>query len=65
MIFMGLGIKWLHEAVCSQSLELWGTVEYMKQCVDRDWNCSRYLVLLSWQYVKSQNALCQTVYGER
>ena len=28
-------------------------------------NCGRYLVLPSWQYSKSQIALCQAVYGER
>ena len=37
----------------------------MKLCVDRDLNCGRYLVLPSWQYLKSQIALCQAVYGER
>ena len=28
-------------------------------------NCGRYLVLPSWQYLKSQIALCQAVYAER
>jgi hypothetical protein len=29
----------LHEALCTQSHELWLTVGYMKLCVERDMNC--------------------------
>jgi len=34
-----VGDGWLHEAVCRQRPELWVTVGYMEQCVDRDLNC--------------------------
>jgi len=37
----------------------------MKLFIHRDLNCGRYLVLPSWQYLKSQIALCQSVYAER
>ena len=33
-----MGESWLHEAVCRQIPELWVTVGYMKQCVNRDQN---------------------------
>jgi len=47
------------------SSELWLAVGYMKLFTDRDLNCGRYLVLPLWQYLKSQSAVCQAVYGER
>jgi hypothetical protein len=53
-----------HEAVCRQRPELSPTFGYMKLCGDRDLNCGRYLVS-SLQYLKTQSALCQAVYGER
>ena len=37
----------------------------MKLFIDRDLNSGRYLVLPSWQYLKSQIALCQAVYVEK
>jgi hypothetical protein len=56
--------NWLNEAMGRQRAELFLIVDYMKLFVDRDLNCSRYLVLLSRQYLKSHSPLCQAVTDE-
>jgi len=57
--------SWLYEALSRHSPEMWPLIGYIRLCVDIDLNFGRYLVLPSWQYLKSQSVLCQAVYGKR